>query len=162
MESVAILGQVEWSYGRDEWDQDWVKLPMGHPSLQAHTLPLRLTQGRSQMSLPGASACGFGGNPLCLKGQKETSHRSRDAKIIRSHSTHNAVWLGCAQGQREPRSAWGRMEDRKASERRGCLCCVLKSKWKFAGRMRTERELRQKGQLTQRGIDRVRWGGSLW
>ena len=81
MESVAILGQVEWSYGRDEWDQDWVKLPMGHPSLQAHTLPLRLTQGRSQMSLPGASACGFGGNPLCLKGQKETSHRSRDAKI---------------------------------------------------------------------------------
>ena len=72
------------------------------------------------------------------------------------------MWLGCAQGQREPRSAWGRMEDRKASERRGCLCCVLKSKWKFAGRMRAERELRQKEQFTQRGIDRVRWGGSLW
>lgn len=37
----------------------------------------------------------------------------------------------------------------------------MKSEWKFAGRMRAERELRQREQLTQRGIDRVRWGRSL-
>lgn len=58
-------------------------------------------------------------------------------------------------------SAWGRMEGKKASEWTGGLCCGLKSEWKFAGRMRAERELRQREQLTQRGIDRVRWGRSL-
>lgn len=33
-------------------------MPTGHPNLQANTLPLRLTQGRSQMSLPGTFAYG--------------------------------------------------------------------------------------------------------
>ena len=44
-----------------------------------------------------------------------------------------------------------RREDRKASERRRCLCCIVKGEQKFAGRMRARRELQAERRARAKG-----------
>ena len=49
-------------------------MPTGHPNLQANTLPLRLTQGTSQMSLPGTFAYGGEVATLYVSRPRKNAH----------------------------------------------------------------------------------------